>query len=92
VQGPYTVARAIADYVDDCRRRGGKAVAGLQSVVRRNVLPDLGTVRVAKLTTRRLLDCHRAQLFADTIRGSFPRLLGTERRCNEAAAQSLIKN
>lgn len=60
VQGPYTVARAMADYVDDYRRRGGKAVDAVQSVVRRNILPELGAVRVAKLTTRRVLDWHRS--------------------------------
>jgi integrase len=59
VRGPYTVARAIADYIDDYRRRGGKSVAGVESIVRRNILPDFGNVRVTKLTTRRLLDWHR---------------------------------
>jgi integrase len=57
--GPYTVARAIADYLDDYRRRGGKATEGIESVVRRNVLPELGIVLVTKLTTPRLLDWHR---------------------------------
>jgi integrase len=57
--GPYTVARAIADYLEDYRRRSGKATEGIESVVRRNVLPELGLLQVTKLTTPRLLDWHR---------------------------------
>jgi integrase len=57
--GPYTVARALADYLDDYKRRGGKGVEAVESVVRRNVLPDLGSLLVHKLTTRRLLNWHR---------------------------------
>jgi integrase len=58
--GPYTVARAMADYVDDYRRRGGKGSDSIESVARRNILPELGSLLVVKLTTRRLLDWHRA--------------------------------
>jgi integrase len=45
--------------VEDYRRRGGRSAEGIESVVRRNVLPDLGAMAVRKLTTRRLLDWHR---------------------------------
>jgi hypothetical protein len=58
--GPYTVARAMADYLEDYHRRGGKASDSIESVARRNILPELGNVSVVKLTTRRLLDWHRA--------------------------------
>jgi integrase len=58
--GPYTVARAMADYVEDYRRRGGKASDSILSVARRNILPELGNISLVKLTTRRLLDWHRA--------------------------------
>jgi hypothetical protein len=58
--GPYTVARALTDYLDDYKRRGGKGVEAIESVVRRNVLPELGGLLVHKLTTRRLLDWHRS--------------------------------
>jgi integrase len=58
--GPYTVAQAMADYVEDYRRRGGKASDSIESVARRNILPELGSVPVVKLTARRLLDWHRA--------------------------------
>jgi hypothetical protein len=33
--GPYTVARAMADYLEDYRRRGGKACDSIESVARR---------------------------------------------------------
>src|SRR5262249_12915614 len=57
--GPYTVARAIADYLEDYRRRGGKSVEGIESGVKRNILPALGKLPVAKLTPQRLRDWHR---------------------------------
>jgi integrase len=59
IMGPYTVARAMGDYLEDYRRRGGKASDSVESVTRRNILPELGNVSVAKLTTQRLLDWHR---------------------------------
>lgn len=58
--GPYTVAQAMTDYLEDYRRRGGKASDSIESVSRRNILFELGGVPVVKLTTRRLLDWHRA--------------------------------
>jgi hypothetical protein len=50
----------LADYLQNYKRRGGKAVEGIQSVVRRNVLPGLGSLLVHKLTTRRLVARTRA--------------------------------
>ena len=58
--GPYTVARAITDYLHDYRRRGGKSVEGIESVVNRNILPALGKLAVTKLTPQRLRDWHRS--------------------------------
>jgi integrase len=58
--GPYTVARAMTDYLEDFHRRGGKGSEAIESVLRTNMLPELGALPVAKLTTRRLLDWHRA--------------------------------
>jgi integrase len=57
--GPYTVARAMADYLEDYRRRGGKASDSIESVSLRNILPELANVLVVKLTTRQLVDWHR---------------------------------
>jgi integrase len=59
IDGPYTVGRAMADYFEDYRRRGGKSVEGIESVVKRNILPELGKLPVAKLTPQRLRDWHR---------------------------------
>jgi integrase len=50
----------MADYLDDYRRRGGKAADSIESVARQNILFELGDALVVKLTTRRLLDWHRA--------------------------------
>jgi integrase len=50
----------MADYLEDYQHRGGKASDSIESVARRNILPELGNAVVAKLTTRRLLDWHRA--------------------------------
>jgi integrase len=58
--GPYTVAGAMADYLQDYRRRGGKSVEGIESVVNRNILPALGRLPVTKLTPQRLRDWHRS--------------------------------
>jgi hypothetical protein len=58
--GPYTVARAMADYLEDYRRRGGKAADSIASVARQNILGPLGDTEVGKLTTKRLADWHRA--------------------------------
>ncbi len=58
--GPYTVAQAMADYLTDYRGRGGKAAESVESVSRRNILPELGSVRVVKLTTRQINDWHRS--------------------------------
>jgi integrase len=58
--GPYTVKRAMTDYLDDYRRRGAKGAEVIESVVGRNVLPALGDLVVHKLTTRRLADWHRS--------------------------------
>jgi hypothetical protein len=44
--GPYTVARAMTDYMDDYRRRGGKAADSITSVVRQNILVPLGDLEV----------------------------------------------
>jgi hypothetical protein len=58
--GPYTVKRALADYLHDYRRRGARGAEVVESVVGRNVLPALGDVPVHKLTTQRLADWHRS--------------------------------
>jgi hypothetical protein len=70
--GPYTVARALADYLVDFRRRGARGAEAIESVVRRNVLPVLGDMLVRKLTTRQLLDWHRSIAERPRFRRSRP--------------------
>jgi integrase len=86
--GPYTVARAMADYLEDYRRRGGKADDSIASVARQNILGPLGDTAVGKLTTKRLADWHRA--IAERPRrwrarpGAKPNLAAFDRRNPEA--------
>lgn len=49
-EGPYTVGDVMADYLQDYRRRGGKSIEGIASVVNHNILPALGRLPVSKLT------------------------------------------
>ena len=53
-EGPYTVADAMADYAQDCSRRGTKTLAAQISMVKAHILPELGKLEVANLTRRRL--------------------------------------
>jgi len=50
--GPYTVAQAMADYVVDYKRRGGKAVDRMEHTINAHILPKLGDIEVARLTKR----------------------------------------
>jgi integrase len=59
-RGPYTVKQTCDDYLEDYRRRGGRAVEVLGYAFTGHVLPKLGSMQVAKLTTGRLQDWHRS--------------------------------
>ena len=78
----------MTDYLDDFRRRGGKGFDSIDSVVRRNILSELGSVAVAKLTTRRLLDWHRGIAERPRIwrsrRGAAPKVAQFDRKDPEA--------
>lgn len=58
--GPYTVADAVADYLRDGKRRGLKSLDRLESGARLHILPELGTIEVAKLTRIRIERWHEA--------------------------------
>lgn len=57
--GPYTVKRAVEDYLEDYRRRGGRGMDTYTYAYVGNVLPKLGAVQVSRLTTSQLQDWHR---------------------------------
>ena len=56
--GSYTVKRAVDAYLQERIRRGSKSVDKDQSVSRLRILPELGDIEVAKLSTKRLRDWH----------------------------------
>jgi integrase len=56
--GPYTVAKALDAYFSHRETRGSKGLAKDRAAANVRILPDLGTVELAKLTTRRLRDWH----------------------------------
>ena len=56
--GPFTVANAIADYLKNLDRRGGKSVYHARRTAETHILPALGAMQVGKLTTRRIKAWH----------------------------------
>jgi hypothetical protein len=54
--GPYTVADALRDYFADREARGGKDVEGDRGRADLRILPTLGKITLADLTTKRLND------------------------------------
>jgi integrase len=56
--GPYTVADALAAYLKAYERRGGKALQDTRIKVETHILPQLGTLPVAKLTGQKIEDWH----------------------------------
>jgi integrase len=57
-EGPFTVADARAEYFKAYERRGGRAVYETQRAIETHILPELGTIPVAKLTARKIADWH----------------------------------
>lgn len=58
--GPYSVAKALADYFADRERRGSKGLAKDRAAADARILPALGGDEVSKLTTKRIRDWHTA--------------------------------
>lgn len=56
--GPYTVADAIRDYFEARERRGSKGIEADRKSSSARILPDLGAIEVARLTTKRIRDWH----------------------------------
>jgi integrase len=55
--GPYTVNDAIAAYTK--ARRGGKALYDTRCAAETHIIPELGALPVARLTTHKIEDWHR---------------------------------
>ena len=62
--GPFTVADALDAYFAERERRGSKALDKDQAAARARIRPTLGSVEVAKLTTKRIRDWHGALVTA----------------------------
>jgi integrase len=68
--GPFTVTDAIADYLKALERRGSKGFRESKYKADVHILPELGPLQVAKLTTRRIEDWHhRLAEQAPRVRG-----------------------
>jgi integrase len=55
-EGPYTVQKAIEDYLADRALRGSKGVRADRYAAEARILPTLGKVELSKLTTQRIKD------------------------------------
>jgi integrase len=60
VSGPYTVADALEAYFVERTRRGSKGVKKDGGIAKTRIMPELGTVELAKLTTKRIRDWQSA--------------------------------
>ncbi|SDR29111.1 Site-specific recombinase XerD [Rhizobiales bacterium GAS113] len=58
-RGAYTIADAVADYLDDYRRRGGRDLVNMEGIVRAHILPKLGVINTATLTASQVRAWHR---------------------------------
>lgn len=56
--GPFTVADAVTEYLKALERRGSKGIRESKYKTDVHILPVLGSMQVAKLTTRRIEDWH----------------------------------
>src|SRR5262245_56922552 len=57
-EGPFTCQDAVDDYLSAYERRGGKALYDTRRTAEAHILPALGGIRVATLTTRKMSDWH----------------------------------
>jgi integrase len=58
--GPYTVNRCLDDYIDDYKRRGGKALDRLENAADALIRPALGDREIEKMTAGVLRNWHAA--------------------------------
>jgi integrase len=58
--GPYTVSDAVGDYIADYKRRGGKALQETRQRADAFIIPTLGAIEVARLTSPQIRGWHEA--------------------------------
>jgi integrase len=83
--GPFTVSQAIEEYLGHRARRGSKGVKVDAYAAKARILPALGAVEVAKLTTKRIRDWHEAVAAA-------PRMVRTRRFAYQQATREFDAN
>ena len=80
--GPYSVASALNAYFAERERRGSKGLAKDRAAASVRILPALGEVELAKLTTKRIRDWHTGLATA-------AKLTRTGRTTKERKSQSI---
>jgi integrase len=83
--GPFTVADAIADYLKDLERRGGKSLYHTRRAAETHILPVLGSFYVAKLTTKRIEDWHHFLVEKPALARSKPGHKSNHRKADRTA-------
>ena len=83
--GPYTVADAITDYLKALTRRGSKDVHGTRQKADVHILPELGSLQVAKLTARRIEDWHHGMAEKPALARSKPGRKPNHRKADRSA-------
>lgn len=58
LKGPYTVAMGLEDYFKARERRGSKGVKADIYAANARILPELGTIQIGRLTSKRIRDWH----------------------------------
>ncbi len=69
---PYTVRRAMTDYLAEREQRGSKGLRSDRYAAEARVLPDLGDIEVAKLTAARIKTWRRSVELAPRLRRTKP--------------------
>ena len=80
--GPYTVAGAIRDYFEAREHRGSKGVKADRHAAEARIMPELGSIEAARLTTQRLRRWHVALAQAN-------KLVRTKQTAMERATKAL---
>ena len=78
LKGPYTVAMALDEYFKGRERRGSKGVKADIYAANARIIPELGSIQVGRLTSKRIRDWH-----FDLSAG--PKLVRTKRFASEQA-------